>query len=67
MGVIVAAKVAVDHRAFGIVAHARRAHDMAGAFRRVAVLDPRGAEPAEDLGVRPTRGSKASLDIGIDA
>ena len=61
LAVIVAAKVAVDHRAFGIVAHARRAHDVAGAFRRVAVLDLRGAEPAEDLGVRRARGGKACL------
>ena len=45
----------------------RRAHDVAGAFGGVTVLDLRGAELAEDLGVRRARGSKASLDVCIEA
>jgi len=40
---------------------------MAGAFRRVAVLDPRGAESTEDLRVRRAGGSQAGLDIVVEA
>ena len=40
---------------------------MAGAFRRVAVLDPRGAEPFEDLGVRRARGSQPCPHIVVEA
>ena len=40
---------------------------MAGAFRRVAVLDPRGAESTEDLRVRRARGSQPCPDIVVEA
>ena len=63
---VVAQELAIDHRVFRIVPHARRTHDVAGAFRGVAMLDLRGAEFAEDLIMRGAGSGEACLDIGVE-
>ena len=52
IGVVVAAEVAVDHRALRILAHARRADDVPGAFGAGPMLDLGRAKQAENLRMR---------------
>jgi hypothetical protein len=64
---VVAAEVAVDHRACRITAHSSRANDVSGAFGDVAMLDFRGAEAGEDLRMSIASRGEARLNIGADS
>jgi hypothetical protein len=64
---VVAAEVAVDHRACRIAAHSSRANDVSGAFGDVPMLDLRGAEAGEDLRMSIASRGEARLNIGAEA